>query len=529
MPSTTQLPVTEHTPLLPSDHLDVDDTMAVRPCPWYRQPSPYQVVFPLFIHIFMASMAIVPFQQFLLLYLCEKYQSSSGRSASFFPTNSSSFHETPTIAFLPDFATCRKIPEIQLQGLTDCNPSHSHSGLDRKVDYYFRYVHQRPRPDCRSMSWRSVRSDRAKARHDNISPIRHHRHARYRRCGPNGLPTVGLILSRILQGMLGSQGVLIMTTYAYIADTIKAENRTQMLVSVEALFYISFTLAPYIGGVLTRVLPAGVVGVFWIAILGKFLVLSYILVVLPESLTERQVILRTRHAKTGIRDVERSIRATMHKIISIFKGPDSSARRLILAAMLVIGAASGGVRIFFYFAAYRFGWDAYDEGQLMLVLSVGRIFYMLAALPAILKFFGRGASPEQKIHLELQLVRFAMVLQSVGYLCMVLATEGWMLYTIGLADGFGTLAVPMLRGLLSRTVTSQMQGSLFSGIQFMEQLASILSGIIFPSVWGWSVKNSIPSLFLFLLAGVYIVLSKALVSLTLSVISFLSLLQSKFY
>ncbi|KAJ3293059.1 hypothetical protein HK104_004755, partial [Borealophlyctis nickersoniae] len=71
------------------------------------------------------------------------------------------------------------------------------------------------------------------------------------------------------------------------------------------------------------------------------------------------------------------------------------------------------------------------------------------------------------------------------------------------ADGFGSIARPTVRGLLSRTVPKRMQGRLLSGLQLVEQIALVFASILFPTVWAKTVKTATPNAFLYLVAGCY--------------------------
>ena len=87
-------------------------------------------------------------------------------------------------------------------------------------------------------------------------------------------------------GFLGSWGMLVSTSFAYIADISTAESRTSVFVILEATFFLGFTIGPVLGGALYRGLENGMERVFEVSLGIQIFVLLYILLVVKESLNK---------------------------------------------------------------------------------------------------------------------------------------------------------------------------------------------------------------------------------------------------
>ncbi|KAJ3046320.1 hypothetical protein HDV00_000134 [Rhizophlyctis rosea] len=316
---------------------------------------------------------------------------------------------------------------------------------------------------------------------------------------------------------MGSFAVMVMAIFAYIADTTTQDQRTHTFVYVEASLFIALTAGPFCGGVLSRIMPQGVIGVFYIALVGKVLAFLYVAFLLPESFNPSPQIPAPASASNPneaklhgtFAEMKESLRGSL-KLFSV-AGPTGKATRIMLVIFFVIASAFGQFSVFFYYMVKMFKWDAYEEGVFMLVLSVARTAWMVGFFPWLMKRLINGVVPqdgpeqsERRVKVELIILRIALLVLVVGYLALGLATEDWMIYAITIADGFGTVTKPTLRGLLSRTVPAELQGRLFSGTQMVEQIGTLISGVVYPSLWA-STVTKLPNGFFFLTSALYAV------------------------
>jgi hypothetical protein len=71
-----------------------------------------------------------------------------------------------------------------------------------------------------------------------------------------------------------------------------------------------------------------------------------------------------------------------------------------------------------------------------------------------------------------------------------------------MADGFGIVALPTVRALLSRTVPNTSQGKLFAALEMLQSGSSLLSQLIIPVIYRRTVQT-FPQLICFVVAGIW--------------------------
>ena len=127
---------------------------------------------------------------------------------------------------------------------------------------------------------------------------------------------------------------------------------------------------------------------------------------------------------------------------------------------------------------------------------------MAILLPSLLKRISKTAAPAYRTSFELWIIRFAIFSNLIGFVLFGLATAGWQFYVIGFADSFGSVTLPMIRAVLSRSVDSHLQARLFSAIALVETFSGAFSPLIFGSLYG-STVGWMPNLIFFVIGGAY--------------------------
>ncbi|TPX65746.1 hypothetical protein SpCBS45565_g04955 [Spizellomyces sp. 'palustris'] len=481
----------ETTPLL-NNATDASDGSTGDMRPWYRRPSPLHVVLPLVGTVFSYSISLVPIQQFMLMYLCGRYlavkEGQAGTAAL------GSLISNDSINDLPSFAKCREIPDVQALA----------------AKWQMILTLSTSVPALLATPLIGALSDRAGRRPVFFLPILSGL------IGSLAILAVAqfdfglwiLILVHLLQGCMGGYLAIVMITFAYIADVTSAERRSKVFVTIEALTFISFTLGPYCGGVLTRMLPSGVIGVVYVTIVGQLLTVLYVAFCLPESLTPPKRTVTDPGLSTP--PAKPSVLATLLSFAPVVRVLSKPPRTYLLSLVFITSTCVGGIALFFYYASYRFGWDAYDEGVFMLYASGTRVFWMMGIATILYKVFAgerHGESEAEtslrKVRLDVRIVRVGMLVLAAGWIGLGLATDSSMVYAVTFWNGIGTLAKPTIRSLLSRSVPPALQGRLFSTIQVTDQVATIFSNLVFPPIWAASVGGPYPGLFLQVIGGLF--------------------------
>ncbi|KAI8914557.1 major facilitator superfamily domain-containing protein [Gorgonomyces haynaldii] len=275
---------------------------------------------------------------------------------------------------------------------------------------------------------------------------------------------------------------------AYMTDTTEPESRSVVFVRIQAIVTLPTAFGPFIGGVMSRA-QFHHSSIFYLTIFGQILTLLYTVFVLPESL------------KTVENSKKQSIFETISKVATVFKGFNTSMLLVIFASTLV-AASNTSKNIFFYYMALVFGWDAYDDGQYLLVIQILNFSYMLFVFPAFAYVFAKkdvvGA-----VSFDINMVRLSLFMAAGGICLTGLAETQVVIYLLALMCSFEVLAMPTLRTLISNQAGDQCAQT-FATMQLLSDLASLLFSMLSHLVWaqtlGW-----FPSLYLYLTGSLFAV------------------------
>ncbi|KAJ3332422.1 hypothetical protein HDU76_000289 [Blyttiomyces sp. JEL0837] len=320
-----------------------------------------------------------------------------------------------------------------------------------------------------------------------------------------GIGLWSLVGIHLIQGLLGGSAVLMTCVYAYLADTTTSTGRTEQFLFTDAFTFTAFTLGPFLGGLLYKEL--GLLWVFYLILIMEGLALAYIIFILPESMRKKKDGPTNSHGSPTSPDSSlwQIFTSSWYNILTVLGAPGrgNSVRILSIVTTVSQMVFAGYQLVFFFYPAKRFGWDSYDNGLFSLTNSVCRLFYLTIFLPRLLKRFASGEkSPVQRIQFELMVIRTGMFLYVLGFTSFGLATHGWMFFVIAIFDGFGVVALPTVRALLSRTVPNSQQGRLFAALEMLQSGANLISQAVLPAIYS-STVSTFPQAICFVIAGVW--------------------------
>ncbi|KAI8914558.1 major facilitator superfamily domain-containing protein [Gorgonomyces haynaldii] len=438
----------------------------------HKRPSPYHATVPIVIAVFSVSLSVVALQQWLLLYLCSNYSDSKEIMPGLF--------HSVLISKPADWDTCRQNQVVQ-QMTAKWNMALT----------LFTSI-----PALLTGPFWGALSDRIGRRPlFMVVPV-----AVILNCVGIMITdyfAVGLwllLVIHVVQGLLGSYYVGIVTLLSYFTDTTTPQERSHVFVVGEAIIFLSFAFGPYVGGILTRVLPRGVSDVFIVTMIGEILAFLYALLFLPESLE-----------KSKRKDTKPKTLREMVIDIKNLLGEINTSLFLVILILTFIAGIMPSKGLFFYYAALRLGWDALDEGQYMLFGSGIRIFYMVAVFPLLTRAFtNRRKHSKGRAQFDIWLTRISIFFAALGPFIMAQVTTTAGVYSVSAIEGVAILAVPTMRTMLSIAAKDQ-TAQMFASVNFLEQMAAIISGLVFPMIWS-NTLGSLPGAFLYV-AGILFLLA----------------------
>jgi len=324
-----------------------------------------------------------------------------------------------------------------------------------------------------------------------------------------------LLVANILHGFMGGFLVIEAICFSYIADTSEPSisspattpempeipstrssslSRSELFGQLEALLFLSFTLGPFLGGTLVKLSNSYVLP-FAVSLSFTILELLWILFILPES----RILKPTDPAhKSSARQLFYNMRNVLSSTVSVLSGNTRSSHLLVCSIILLMSFSMGSVYFLNLYTSLKWGWTAYDIGKYILVIALTRSIYMGLILPILLRVGKNHYKSDAKgqVGYHINLMRLALLIWAVGHVSGSLVYYSWQFYLVGFLDGFGAVVLPIARGLVSVSTSSELQGQLFATIAVMQQFGSIFAPLLFGVVYKASLEVFPGSIFL---------------------------------
>jgi MFS transporter, DHA1 family, tetracycline resistance protein len=259
-------------------------------------------------------------------------------------------------------------------------------------------------------------------------------------------PTIGwLFLGRAIAGMAGASFT---PAYAYVADITPAERRAQNFGLMSAAFGIGFILGPAIGGLLGGLGPRAPFFAAGALALANF---SFGCFALPESLP-----LERRRPFEWLRANPLGTLRQMRRYPVVL---------LMLAALLLWQLAHQVLpSTWAFYTIAKFHWSDAQVGA-----SLAFVGLLMALAQGVLT---RVLIPWLGGQRRAAIVGMAAAV--LAYLGYALATQGWMMYVVGLTTFFFALTYPSMNALASQQIPADAQGELQGAIASLYSLSSII-------------------------------------------------------
>lgn len=279
-----------------------------------------------------------------------------------------------------------------------------------------------------------------------------------------------LTMASVVGGLGGGTTITLLGAFAYLADCCPPKDRALSFTLIEAFYGVGSLAAYFGGGYISK--DRGETATLLIVAAWLGAVCLYI-VVIPESITpEKQVALQWRKlhslqalvgfVKTGPNDL-----------------PGARLTRCALAAAFVtafLGFLGGFSVTTLFFKGARYHWDDGKIGIYNGVCQAGRSFTVFLA-PTI-----EWLSPSDRQ--KRGLVQVFLVVFAACNIATPWARPPGTVYALG---GVAGLVLPTcfgyLRSMVSRAFADEAQGEGLAGLAFIEGLDTLLSALIFNSVF----------------------------------------------
>jgi DHA1 family tetracycline resistance protein-like MFS transporter len=253
-----------------------------------------------------------------------------------------------------------------------------------------------------------------------------------------------LLVSRLIGGATGAS---FSVASAYIADVTTPEQRSKSFGLLGAVFGLGFVCGPMLGGLLGSYnlrLP------YFVSASLSLLNWLYGFFVLPESHA------RDRRAPFSIGKANPfSSLSTLSRLRGV--GGLISVYALTMLAQFIVQST------WVLYTNFRFGWGPRENGISLFVVGIASALAQGWLLGRLLRRFG-----------ELRTALFGLTSGFLAYVLYGVATEGWMMYAIILANLLGFTAGPALQGIVSKSVDAHKQGVTMGSLSAISSIMGVI-------------------------------------------------------
>lgn len=254
-----------------------------------------------------------------------------------------------------------------------------------------------------------------------------------------------LIVIRLIGGAMQAN---LTVANAYVADITPPEQRAKRFGALGAMFGIGFILGPVMGGLLGAInlrLPFVVAGSL------ALLNLAYGFFVLPESLPmERRHAFSWRTANT----------LSALRRLAELKGVGRLATVLALCALAQFVMYTSWV----LYTTFKFGWGPLQNGYSLAAVGVTGALVQGVLLSRLLERFSAW-----------RLAVLGLASSTLAYTLFGLATHGWMMFAVILANLLGATVAPVFQSIISRSADEKSQGKTMGAVSGINSLMAVVA------------------------------------------------------
>ena len=279
-----------------------------------------------------------------------------------------------------------------------------------------------------------------------------------------------LVVGRVIAGISGAS---MSVASAYMADITEEEDRAQRFGWMSAAFGIGFIVGPLLSGVLS----------LW------FLRAPFLAAAGLNALNLVLVLALLKEQRIPSREpLDLSSLNPLGPLRWAFSFPALAP----LIAMFLIFAVNGDIpgTIWVLYGTEKFGWDQLTVGASLAVFGLCHAGSQALLTGPITKRLGeRGA------------IVFGIASDMVAFVCVGLATAGWVPFVLSPLFAMGGVGQPALQSLMSAQAGSDRQGELQGVLASAAGLTSILGPLIGTTIYFWTKPHFIGAIWLIAAAG----------------------------
>lgn len=355
-----------------------------------------------------------------------------------------------------------------------------------------------------------------------------------------------LILGSVADGLSGSFTAGSILSHSYTSDCTPPSKRNVSIGYLHACLFSGLAFGPLIAAALVEK-TGSLLSIFYITLGCHICFISFVSLVIPESLSKRkQLLAREKHAKEdqavsdppgvlaehGVVPLAPQVNKAVYFLktmnpfapLKVLAPPGARNRRLrrnliTLATvdMVILGAAMSSGTVTILYSQYIFGWGTVESSGFVSLTSTVRFLVLMAIFPLINHFFrtrpnarrlldaGGVATPEKNAgadRLDIWVLRTALVSDLVGATGYIFVRTAPLFVLCGVITAFGGLGSATIQAAITKHVPPERVGQLLGAIGQLHALSRVFAPILFNGIYSATVRQ-FPQAFFVLLASMF--------------------------
>ncbi|EEH10397.1 conserved hypothetical protein [Histoplasma capsulatum G186AR] len=339
-----------------------------------------------------------------------------------------------------------------------------------------------------------------------------------------------LLLAAMFDGLFGSFTTAVALTQSYAADCVPPHNRNVAFGYFYGVLFGGIALGPLLAGYLIK--WTGNILYLFYSVLGCLLFfILFMLFAVPESLSEARQLANRKSQGIGplkFRQVPSWSRGDFNplnllKPLSIlFPSSTSSLGRrslrelrinlIILASMdaVLFGVGMGTMSIIVIYSEYMFDWGNFESSIFVSVASSVRVVMLLVALPTITRLVRGPLSQRSRVNtgsdmLDIIIIRISTMIDLIGYLGYCTVRTGGLLLLSGAFASMSAMASPTLTSSLTKHIPANRTGQLLGALGLLHALARVVAPTIFNLIYSSTVGTLPQAVFMCQVATLFLI------------------------
>ncbi|KAI4189752.1 MAG: hypothetical protein L6R41_001235 [Letrouitia leprolyta] len=319
-----------------------------------------------------------------------------------------------------------------------------------------------------------------------------------------------LLLGFVCDGLSGSYVASMALTNAYVSDCTPPGKRNVAFGYFHGVLFTGIAIGPLIGGYLVK-LTGTLVSVFYYALAAHAFYALFVLLVVPESLTEERKLAAQEKLDMEADDGDDSkswatqgksllrksnILAPLKTLWPSGRGSSSAVRRnlVTLAAVdtIMFGVAMGSMTVVILYSKYMFSWTTFQTSFFVSIVNICRVTNLLIFMPFISRLV-RGPRNSATVgksgsdRLDLYIIRAAIFFDMLGYIGYAVVRLPNLFILSGALASIGGMGSPTLQSALTKHVPPEQTGAVLGAVGLLHALARVVGPVIFNSIYSATV------------------------------------------